>query len=102
MLINRKVELRQLSMDSEEDKWFVKELKSLPEIIYDQTMLAKLLPKSALLSLEQQQVMTSEFMRILRFEIKGSTFELIQFVYFAEEDQKVTADYKSNLYDRLY
>ena len=56
MLIYKRIELRQLSMDSEEDKWFVKELKTLPKIIYDQTMLAKLLPKPALLSLEQNQV----------------------------------------------
>ena len=38
----------------------------------------------------------------MKFEIKGSTYELIQFVYFTEEDQKVTKEYKEDLYDRMY
>ena len=44
---------------------------------------------------------TSEFMRILRLEILGSTFDLIQYYAFADEDKRSDAKYKEELYDRL-
>ena len=40
-------------------------------------------------------------MRIFRFEIKGSTFELIQFLAFAEDYEKESPEYIEELHTRL-
>ena len=52
MLLTKQVELRALSLQSEEDKWFIGMIGDLPRRIYDQMMLAKLLPLSSLRTLE--------------------------------------------------
>ena len=64
-------------------------------------MLAKLLPKLSLKQLEGNVFITSEIMKILRYEIKGTTFDLIQYVYFADDDVKLTSKYTDELYDRM-
>ena len=53
MLLSKQVELRALSMQNEEDVWFIDTIRDLPKRIYDQMMLAKLLPLSSLRNLEQ-------------------------------------------------
>ena len=53
MLLSKQVELRALSMQNEEDVWFIDTIRDLPKRIYDQMMLAKLLPRSSLRNLEQ-------------------------------------------------
>ena len=75
--------------------------KKLPNKIFDQMMLANLLPKSSLRDLEGDVIFTSEIMKILRTEIKGTTFDLIQYVYFTDDDFKLTNEYTDELYDRI-
>ena len=40
-------------------------------------------------------------MRIFKFEIRGSTFELIQFLHFAEDYEKESEDYIEELHTRM-
>lgn len=40
-------------------------------------------------------------MRIFKYALKGSTFELIQFLYFAEDYEKESPEYIEELHTRL-
>ena len=52
MLVQKNLELRTLHIDNKDDLWFIETIKTLPEKIYDQMMIARFLPKSLLLDLE--------------------------------------------------
>ena len=77
ILVQKNLELRTLSMDESEDVWFIDVIGQLPKKIYDQMMLAKFLPKTALYELEQIPLSTSFEMKDYKIEIKGTTFDFI-------------------------
>ena len=61
---SKQIELRELTMANDDDKWFIKYIinmptsvnknKDMPQLIYDQMMLIKLLPFRVLEKLDQE------------------------------------------------
>ena len=61
---SKQIELRELTMANNDDKWFIeyiidmptseKKIKDMPQLIYDQMMLIKLLPFRVLEKLDQE------------------------------------------------
>ena len=61
----------------------------MPQLIYDQMMLIKLLPGSVLEDLEENMIKTSEELNRLRFAINDSTaFQLIKWLRFKDPSDK--------------